>query len=76
MVALCCHMALDMLCQEMRSGAAVAERPCVTARKAFLSPWTGCHKIGEGCGEIMKEKERGRRAQLSFVELASFVRKL
>ena len=32
------------------------------ARKAFLSPWTGCDKNGEGCGEKMKEKERERRA--------------
>ena len=33
------------------SEAAVAERPFVTARQAFLSPWTGRDKKGEGCGE-------------------------
>ena len=26
-------------------------RSTVTARKAFLSPWTGCDSEGEGCGE-------------------------
>ena len=49
------------------SWSAVAKRPFVTARKAFLSPCTGCDKNGEGCGERMKEKERERRALLSFV---------
>ena len=33
------------------SGAVAVKRPFVTARKAFLSPWTGCDKKGEGCGE-------------------------
>ena len=33
------------------SGAVAAKRPFVTARKAFLSPWTACDKKGEGCGE-------------------------
>ena len=32
-----------------------------------LSPWTGRSNKGEGCGERMKEKERERRALLSFV---------
>ena len=57
------------------SWSAAAISPFVTARKDFLSPWTGCDKNGEGCGERMKEKERERRALLSFVELASFLRK-
>ena len=29
------------------SRAAAAKRPFVTARKAFLSPWTGCDKERE-----------------------------
>ena len=37
------------------------------SKKAFLSPWTGCDKNGEGCGERMKEKERERRAPLSWL---------
>ena len=49
------------------SWSADAERPFVTARKAFRSPWTGRDKSGEGCGERMKEKERERRGLLSFV---------
>ena len=49
------------------SWSAAAKRPFVTARKAFLSLWTGCGKNGEGCGERMKEEERERRALLSFV---------
>ena len=41
--ALSCHVALDMLCQEVHeawSGGAT-ERPAV-GKSAFLSPWTGC----------------------------------
>ena len=50
------------------SGAAVAKRPFVIARKAFLSPWTGCDKKGEGCGERKYgKKERERRALLSWL---------
>ena len=56
------------------SWSAAAKRPFVTAKEAFLSPQTGCHKNGEGCGERMKEKQRERQAPLSFVELASFPR--
>ena len=37
----------------MRPGSGI-----VTARKAFLSPWTGCDKKGEGCGE---RENKGRR---------------
>ena len=60
-VALSCHMALEVLCQEMNEAFwSAAERPFVTARKAFLSPRTGCDKNGEGCGERMKDKERER----------------
>ena len=47
------------------SWSAAAKRPFATARKAFLSPWTGC-KNGEGCCERMKEKEREWRALLSW----------
>ena len=47
------------------AGLPLPERPFVTARKASLSPWTGCDKNGEGCGVRMKEKERERRALLS-----------
>ena len=49
------------------SWSAAARRPCLTARKAFLSPCTGCDRNGEGCGERMKEKERKRRALLSWL---------
>ena len=49
------------------SWSAAAKRPLVTARKAFLSSWTGCDTNGEGCGERMKEKERERRAVLSWL---------
>ena len=48
-------------------GWSAAERPSVTARKAFLSPWTRCDKNGECCGERTKEKERERRALLSWL---------
>ena len=48
------------------SSSAVANRPFVTARKAFLSPWTGCDENGEGCGERMKEKERNVGLPVSF----------
>ena len=48
------------------SWSAAAKRLFVTARKAFLSPWTGCDKNGEGCGERMKEKERERRSSTEF----------
>ena len=37
----------------------------------FLSPWTGCDKNGEGCGEGIKEKERERMALLSRVGLSN-----
>ena len=38
-----------------------------------LSPWTGCDKNGEGCGEGMNEKERERRAPFSWpVSFESF----
>ena len=30
------------------------KRPAVTARNALLSPWTGCDRKGEECGERMK----------------------
>ena len=70
-VAVCCHMALEMLLpgneRGLGSWVAAAKGPFVTAGKAFLSPSTGCDKNGEGCGERMKEKERERRAPLSFV---------
>ena len=49
------------------SWSAAAKRPFVTSRKAFLSPWTGSVKNGEGCGERMKEEERERRAPSSLL---------
>ena len=64
-VASSCHMALNMQCQELNGPWQLVCRcqgPSVTAIKAFLSPWTGCDKNGEGCGE-MKEKERESRAR-------------
>ena len=46
---------LDMLCQEVHealaAGLPLLNRPFVTSREAFLSPWTGCDKRGVGCGE-------------------------
>ena len=53
-MALSCHMALDMLCQEMHEAWFLndaTKRPAVTAQSAVLSPWTGCNSQGEGCGE-------------------------
>ena len=69
-MALSCHMALDMLCQEMRpgSGAVDAESSFVTARKAFLSSWTGCDKNERGV-ETMKEE--GAAPESSTAEAAS-----
>ena len=67
-MALSCHMALNMLCQEMHEvwkWRDATERPAGTARKAFLSPWTGCDKNGEGRGEGIKEKQRERQDLLS-----------
>ena len=53
------------------SWAAAAKRPFATARQAFLSPWTGCDKKEEGCGERkQRKKERERRALLSRVGLS------
>ena len=46
-VALSCHIALDM-CQEMHEGRWVAAKRPVTARNAFLSPWTGCDNERRG----------------------------
>ena len=37
-------------CMRPGSWVAAAKRPAVTARNAFLSPWTGCDNNGEGCG--------------------------
>ena len=53
-VALNGHMALDMLCQEMPRGLVVGwcyREACCHGMSAFLSPWTGCDSLGEGCGE-------------------------
>ena len=51
-VALSCHIALDMLCQEMHevAGLLLPQRPAVTVRKAFLSPWTRCDATVWGGG--------------------------
>ena len=55
------------------AGLQLPKRPFVTARKAFLSPWTGCDKKGEGCAERkLEKKERERRALLSAVGLSGF----
>ena len=70
-VALSCHMALDMLCQEMNGPWWLVCR----CQKALLSqqerPFShrgrACDKNGEGSGERMKEKERQRRAPLSWL---------
>ena len=35
-------------------GLPLPKRPAVTARNALLSPWTGCDRKGEECGERMK----------------------
>ena len=70
-VALSCHVAMDLLCQEMSSGSlgsslfAVITVPVklscgtVTARKAFLSPWTGCDKKGV---DMVREKKSKKEA--------------
>ena len=51
-VAPSCHMALEMLYQEMRpgSGCGYREASC-HGMSALLSPWTGRDRKGEGCGE-------------------------
>ena len=44
-VALSCHVALDLLCQEMHEGwlsGDATERPLCHGMSAVLSPWTGC----------------------------------
>ena len=38
------------------SGAAAAQSPFVTARQAFLSPWTGCDKKERDAVREMKEE--------------------
>ena len=68
-------MALDMLCQEF-NGFWQLVRRCQNALP-FSHRGLGCDKNGEGCGERMKEKERERRALLSWlrwpVSFESFV---
>ena len=56
-VALSCHVALDTLCQEMHEawwlGCRCQRGLSVTARSAFLSPWTGC--------DCKREREREKK---------------
>ena len=54
------------------SWSAAAKRPSATARKAFLSPWTGCDKNGEGCGEGMKENADGELCRVLLSCQVSF----
>ena len=51
-VALSRHIALDMLCHKMHDTWA----HCCSGLN-FLSPWTGCNRKGDGCGE----RNEGRR---------------
>ena len=71
-VALSCHMALDMLYQEMNGPLPLLQGPLSQQEEPFSHRGRAVTKNGEGCGERMKEKEREQRALLSFVELASF----
>ena len=62
-MALSCHVAPGMLCQEMHeawwlgsawslvAGVLLPERSLCHSKKAFRAPWTGCDSKGEGCGE-------------------------
>ena len=59
------------------AGLPMPERPAVTARKAFLSPWTGCDRKGEGCGvrtrsDKLKWRKKGRK-EVSQSGLALFL---
>ena len=60
-VTLSCHMAMDLLCQEMSDACSDSSEslrsPNCHSNKVFLSPWTGCDNQGEGCGE----RNEGRR---------------
>ena len=64
-VALSCHIALDMFCQEVHevwlvAGLLLPERPPCRSMEAFLSPWTGCDNKGEGGGgRKIKERRKG-----------------
>ena len=53
-VALSCHTALDVLCLKMHEarllGCRCQRGPLSQQEKPF-SPWTGCDKKEEGCGE-------------------------
>ena len=48
------------------SQVAAAKKPFVTARKAFLSPWTDCDRKGEGCGARNQKKRRSVSDRLKF----------
>ena len=53
-VALGCHMALDMVCQDLNgigSGSVAAKMALCHSKKNLLSPWTGFDKNGEDDGE-------------------------
>ena len=50
-VALSCHIALDMLCQEMHEAwllGCLCQEALGQSEKALLSPWAGCDNEGEG----------------------------
>ena len=64
-VALSCHMALDMLCQEMRE--ACQEALCHMQEGVFSHRGRAATSNGKGCGERMKEKKCQRRAPLSLL---------
>ena len=68
-VAPSCHLSMDLLwvllAPCVRSAKVVLRLNCDSS-KAFLSPWTGCDNKGDAARQ-MKEKERERRALVSFV---------
>ena len=70
------YMALAMLCQEMHGpcSCSATERPFVTARKGFLSLWTGCDENGEGCGERCEGEGTCAASPFELCWLASFFR--
>ena len=46
------------------------------SKKALLSPWTGCDKKGEGCGERkLRKREREERAFFEWSWLVWFLSK-
>ena len=66
-VALSCHMALDMLCQEVQEAWwwVLLRGACCHGMSALLSPWTGRDSSGEGCGE-RNQSISGKEARRSW----------